>query len=76
MRTTIVFDDEMAVRLKRMAPRRRLSKFINNCLWEHFEREEKRRLLTVLEKAYSRAAKARAGAGDFDDINLEDWPEW
>lgn len=77
MRTTIVLDESLAGKLKGLAERRSLSDFVNQCLHEHFSREEYVKKLTKLEAAYARAAaKSGSVASDFDGVAIEDWPEW
>ena len=75
MRTTIVLDEDLGKRLKGLAPRRGLSEFVNRCLWEHFEREEKARRLARLEASYARAARGKKPS-EFDVTDREAWPEW
>ena len=76
MRTTIILDDAIGVRLKKVVAGRRLSEFVNRCLLEHFQKEEKVRRLRELEKAYLRSAKKRSSTVDFESLDREDWPEW
>ncbi len=76
MRTTIVLDDDLGVKVRKAAPRKRLSEFVSRCLEEHFSREERVRRLRELEKAYRRAAKKLSSAKDFESLDHEDWPEW
>lgn len=76
MRTTIVLDDMFSDKIKRLAPKRKVSDFINQCLREHFEREENESRMRLLEKAYSRAARISTADSSFDDIAIEGWPEW
>jgi predicted transcriptional regulator len=73
MRTTIVLDDTLSRKLKDLASQKGLSEFINQCIFEHFEREEKLRRMKELEKSYARAAKA---GDDLSVLETEDWPEW
>jgi uncharacterized protein YceH (UPF0502 family) len=74
-RTTIVLDKEIHQKVKTMANRRKLSPFINQCLREHFQREEREQQLKSLEQAYERAAKNTAVSKEFESIETEEWPE-
>ena len=76
MRTTILIDPFLEPKLKGMGPKRKLSRFVNLCLREHFEKDEKTRRMASLEKAYGRAAKRAVVARDFEMIDPEGWPEW
>lgn len=76
MRTTVVIDDSLGVRLKELSSKRGLSEFVNRCIREHFGREERRRRLQALEKAYARVSKVKDLSRDFEGIDREDWPEW
>ena len=76
MRTTIVLDDILGVKLKGLAAKKGLSRLINHCLTEHFDKIEKVKRLKELEKAYARAARGRKGTGDFDTADREGWPAW
>lgn len=76
MRTTIVIESSLESRLKALASRKGLSSFINQCLREHFQKEEKSRRLIELEKSYHRAAKQARVSDEFDPTDVEDWPEW
>lgn len=73
MRTTIVLDDNLSKRLKELASQKGLSEFVNRCILEHFEREEKARRMKELEKSYMRASKE---SDDLATIETEGWPEW
>lgn len=73
MRTTIILDDNLSKKLKDLASQKGLSEFINRCILEHFEREEKARRMKELEKSYARAAKA---GDELSVLDTEDWPEW
>lgn len=42
---------------------------------KHFEKEEKLKRQTTLEKSYLRAAKGKVSK-DFDPSDIEGWPEW
>ncbi|MBI3540538.1 MAG: hypothetical protein HY073_00035 [Deltaproteobacteria bacterium] len=75
MRTTIVIDDSLGFKIKSLASRKGLSEFVNQCLREHFEKEERRKRQTLLEKSYLRAAKGKVSK-EFDASDIEDWPEW
>lgn len=75
MRTTVIIDDILEAKLRRLVSGRGLSEFINQCLREYFEREEKKKRLQELEKSYKRAAKADL-VEDFDGIDREEWPQW
>lgn len=74
MRTTVIIDETLRGKLKPLALKKGLSAFINQCLREHFEKEERVRRLRKLEASYGRAAGKKAE--DFDVIDREDWPEW
>jgi metal-responsive CopG/Arc/MetJ family transcriptional regulator len=74
MRTTITIDSSLEEKLKKMASRKALSRFINDCLREHFEKEERKRRQQELERAYARAASQDLSK-DFDPVDIEDWPE-
>ena len=76
MRTTVVLDDSLGKRLKSLASRKTLSDFVNQCLREHFAREERVRRMTALEKSYHQAAKGKKAAAGFEIIETEEWPEW
>ena len=74
MRTTIVIDDQISLKLKPIISKRRLSEFINQCLREHFEKDEKIKKLKQLEEAYQRASSENSP--NEDTLQIEDWPEW
>lgn len=76
MRTTVILDDSLMAKLKPLVSKRSLSQFINDCLREHFEVEERRRRFAELEKAYTRASQAGKESGEFEGLETEDWPEW
>lgn len=75
-RTTIILEKDVHQKVKTMANRRKLSPFINQCLRDHFQREERNEQLKALEKAYERAAKDASVSQDFNSIETEEWPEW
>lgn len=75
MRTTIVIEEGLEGRLRGLASKKGLSEFVNKCLREHFDREERLSRLRELEKAYIRASKGKKNRG-FDALDREDWPEW
>ena len=76
MRTTIVLDDVLAGKVKSLVTGRKLSEFINRCVWEHINREEKKKRLRELEKAYNRASREAKNIAIVDAVETEDWPEW
>jgi hypothetical protein len=77
MRTTIIIEDAFKPRLKEFVAAKKLSQFVNNCLREHFELQERARRMQDLEKAYQRAAgKSGKPRDDFDVTEVEDWPQW
>ncbi|MBI4411552.1 MAG: hypothetical protein HY541_03615 [Deltaproteobacteria bacterium] len=76
MRTTIVLDDQLGVRLKKKISMRKLSAFVNACLREHFEREGEEKRLDDLEKAYRRASLSLKKTNEWDRPDIEEWPEW
>ena len=77
MRTTVVIDDSLNTKLKGLSSKKGLSRFINQCLREHFEVKDKKRRMRDLEKAYQRAAKMGGKSSrDFDAVDIEGWPEW
>lgn len=76
MRTTITIDDSFEEKLRQLASKRQISDFVNQCLREHFEKEEKARKIKGLEKAYLRASKESRISQDFHPLDIEGWPEW
>jgi len=76
MRTTIVLDDQLGVRLRKKISMRKLSAFVNACLREHFGREEEGKRLGDLEKAYQRASLSFKRTNEWDRADIEEWPEW
>lgn len=76
MRTTIVLDDELEERLTPLAGKKKLSDFINKCLWDYFKRRERTEKLKRLEASYERASKQAHSSKDFEALDVEDWPEW
>ena len=76
MRTTIVIDDSLEAKIRPLASKKGLSEVVNQCLYEHFEKDEKRKRLAELEKSYIRASKGQKLSKDFDRSDIEDWPEW
>lgn len=74
MRTTVVFEDSLVHKIKRITGKRGLSRFLSECVREHFDRQEKLRREKELEQAYARAAKIKAD--NFQTLDAEGWPEW
>lgn len=76
MRTTLVIDSTLEPKLRPLAAKKMLSDFVNECLKEHFENEEKAKRMVKLETSYQRAAKNnRKQSEDFETTDIEDWPE-
>lgn len=77
MRTTIVIDDSLDRKMRPLVSKRGLSEFINRCLREHFEKEERTRRLREMEQSYARAAKGKGRVSEeFNVADTEEWPEW
>lgn len=76
MRTTVVIDDALESKLKGLASKKGLSTFVNNCLREHFAKEERKRRLRALEGCYARASRGKGRAKELEVLDREDWPEW
>jgi len=78
MRTTIILDDILFGRIKPLISKRGLSEWINRRIREFLDRDEKRKRMVKLEKAYARAAlkTGRKSESGFDATDMEDWPEW
>lgn len=76
MRTTIVIDDSLGQKLKGVTAKKGLSRLINRCLAEHFDKEGRIRRLKELEKSYARASRGKKVSREFETIDREGWPEW
>ena len=76
MRTTVILDEEFEEKIRDQIKGKKLSSFVNQCIREHLEREERKKRMKELELAYHRAAGPSAGKDEFESIETEDWPEW
>ena len=83
MRTTIILDDTLFNRIKPLISKRGLSEWINNRVRDFLQKEERRKRMAELEKAYARVSGKPGRKGgkeefekDFEPIDMEDWPEW
>lgn len=79
MRTTIILDDTLFSRIKPLISKRGLSEWINGCVRDFLQREERRKRMSALENAYARASGKGGKKGsppEFDGVDVEDWPEW
>ena len=77
MRTTVTLEPEVEKLIGHLSVQKRLSKFINECIKEHFRNAEKRRLEGKLALAYKRAnEEGDAIREEFNTIEIERWPEW
>lgn len=74
MRTTIVFDDFISIKIKALAAQKKLSEFINARLHEYFIELDRKKKFKELGKAYARAAKE--DNNELDILDTEGWPEW
>lgn len=75
MRTTIILEDKLFKKVRGLVAPRGLSDFVNACVRERFEREERAKRHRELEDCYRRAAKDSVGK-EFDGVDSEGWPEW
>jgi len=75
MRTTVIIDDSLGTKLQAFVSKRKLSELVNQCLREHFDKQERLRRLRELEKAYLRASKGKVSK-EFEGVDIKDWPEW
>lgn len=72
MRTTVVLEPEIKSLVTPMASQKKLSRFINQCVREHFEKETEERLQRELSAAYQRANEEGEQIGkEFGSIDLE-----
>lgn len=77
MRTTIVLDDDLSNKLKNLAPPKKLSLFINQCLRGHFNELEAKQREKTLEEAYARISKKNSKEiKSLEILDMEEWPEW
>lgn len=77
MRTTVSLEPEVERLVSHLSAKKRLSRFINQCIKEHFRNGEKKRLENELAFAYRRANKeGEEIRGGFEHIEIEGWPEW
>ncbi len=73
MRTTIVLDDQIAHKIHELIKAKHLSAFINKCIFEYLESQERQARQKLLDKAYERA---NATVDIPDATQIENWPEW
>ncbi|MBI4722971.1 MAG: hypothetical protein HY769_08285 [Candidatus Stahlbacteria bacterium] len=77
MRTTIILEPEIEKKVHCFSATKKLSQFINQCIKEHFRKEERQHIKEQLVVAYKRANKeGEAIKDDFDYIETEGWTEW
>jgi len=76
MRTTIILDESFEDKIREQIKGKRLSAFVNQCIREHFEREERKKRMQELELAYHRASQEGKSEEGFETLETEDWPEW
>ncbi|MBU1262054.1 hypothetical protein KKG61_01540 [bacterium] len=77
MRTTLILEPEIEKLVSSLASQKRLSRFVNQCIKEHLEREAKERVKKGLASAYRRANKEGSFlTDDFEPVDRQGWPEW
>ncbi|MBF0492442.1 MAG: hypothetical protein HQM15_06645 [Deltaproteobacteria bacterium] len=75
MRTTIVIQEDLTKKIKSHIQQKKLSQFIDLCIREHYELENKKKQREALAAAYHQASKEEDPDNNFDLIDIEDWPE-
>ena len=77
MRTTIQVDDELAARVRRVAPRRGLNRFVNEAIAAKVAEIERAALDRDMKQGYlaTRADRAELNA-DWSTVDLEAWPDY
>ncbi len=74
-RTTIYLDDDLIARLRRLAPRRGLNRFIAEAVAEKIAVLERQEVEAAMKEGYLATRRERAELNeDWDLVGVEDWP--
>lgn len=77
MRTTIQLDDKLAARVRRLAPRRGLNRFVNEAIAARVAEIERAQLEHDMIEGYKATHADREMLSvDWEAVDLEDWPEY
>ena len=75
VRTTVHLDDDLAARARRLAPRRRLNRLINEALAEKVAALEREELERAMREGYQAVDRERAELdSEWQVTETEEWP--